>query len=108
MKRRVVAFTLVWAYVACALWLSRAVNHADTGLYFFPPGYFFVVGLMLGLPLEALAARWSRLWVTPAILALSMELAILLHGGHSVGALLLPTYPGIARSCSPGHSSVEF
>jgi hypothetical protein len=88
MKRRVVAFTLAWAYVACLLWLPRATDGYALWLWLFPPGYFFLVGGFFGLLHEGLAARWPRLWVTLPMGALSVELGVWLYGGHRIGLLL--------------------
>jgi hypothetical protein len=85
-----VAFTLVWAYVACLLWLPRATDGAMFWLYLFPPGYFFVVGGFFGLLHEGLVRRCPRVrvWVSLAMLALSVELGIYIYGGHRVGLSL--------------------
>lgn len=88
MKQRIAAFTLIWAYVACALWLFNATPHASLGLYLFPPGYFFVAGLFFGILNESLASRLPRLWVVLGLAALSLETGVFFYNGHPIGLLL--------------------
>lgn len=85
MKRRIAVFTLIWAYLANLIWHSNVVPEPSVGIYLLPPGYFFVVGLLLGALNEALSTYWSRLWVTPAVVAAGIELSIWLYGGSAAG-----------------------
>jgi hypothetical protein len=86
---RIAAFTLVWAYVACWLWFSLATDgNESTTLLFFPPGYFFLTGVLLGIAFENLANLRSRLWVLGLAFGLSLEMGVWLHAGHLVGLRL--------------------
>lgn len=85
MKRRIVAFGIVWAYLANILWHLHAVPETYASVYLLPPGYFFVVGFLLGALNESLSTYWPRIWVTPAVLGVGLELSIWLYGGTTAG-----------------------
>jgi hypothetical protein len=89
MKRRIAVFAVLWAYIACWLWLPF-VGPAEerVTLYFLPPGYFFVLGTLFGVIHELFALRLKRPLATLAILPLALEFGHWLYNGNALGFLL--------------------
>ena len=88
MKRRIAVFAVVWAYAACWLWLPFAGYTTVTALHFFPPGYFFALGVLFGIGHEIFASRLKRPFATLVVIPLALEFGHWLYNGNALGFLL--------------------